>query len=71
MVIVEVVVADLPTRLYLTVLVRESAGSTDVRPYFSKYGYRVSRKYGNRSVNEYEFVASRASGRALMGSYHS
>ena len=34
--------ADLPSRPYLTVLVRKSAGSMDVRPYFSKYGHRVS-----------------------------
>ena len=34
-------VPDLPTRPYFTVLVRKSAGSTDVCPYFSKYGHRV------------------------------
>ena len=60
------VIADLPTRLYLPVLVRKSAGSTEVWPYFSKYGHRVSRKYCNRDV-----VASEADRRALMGSYHS
>ena len=43
--------ADLPARPYLPILVRKSAGSTDVRRYFSKYGHRVSKKYGNRSVN--------------------
>ena len=48
--------AGLPTRPYLPVLVWKSAGSTEVRPYFSKYG--VSRKYGNCDVNECEFVAS-------------
>ena len=41
-----------------------------MRPYFSKYGHRVSRKYGNRDVNKCEFVASEADGRALIGSYH-
>ena len=44
--------ADLPTRSYLPVLVRKSAGSTEVRLYFSKYGHRVSRKYGNHDVND-------------------
>ena len=43
---------------YLTVLERKLAGSMDVHPYFSKYGHRVSRKYGNRNVNECKFVAS-------------
>ena len=65
------VCADLPTGLYLTMLVRKSVGSTDVHPYFWKCGHRVSRKYGNHDVNEYEFVASEADHRALMGSYHS
>ena len=63
--------ADLPARPYLAVLVRKLAGSTDVRPYFSKYRHRVSRKYGNCDVNECKFVASQADGRALMGSYRS
>ena len=62
-----VVKADLPTHLYLTILVRKSASSTDVRPYFSNYGHRVSRKYGNHDVNKCEFVASKADGRALIG----
>ena len=43
---------DLPARLYLTVLIRKSAGSPDVRPHFSKYGHRVSGKYRNRDVND-------------------
>ena len=60
---------DLPTHPYLTVLVRKSASSTDVRRYFSKYGHRVSRKYGNCDVNKCEFVSSEANRRALMGSY--
>ena len=55
----------------MTVLVRKSADRTDVCPYFSKYGHRVSRKYGNRDVNKCEFVASEACHRALMGSYRS
>ena len=63
--------ADLPTRPYLPVLVRKSASSTHVQPYFSKYGHRVSRKYRNRDVNECEFVASEADRRPLMGSYRS
>ena len=57
---------------YLSVFARigtEIGGSTDVQSYFSKYGYRVSRKFGNRDVNECEFVASEANHRALMGSY--
>ena len=54
---------DLPTHPYLTVLVWKSAGSMDVRPYFSEYGHRVSRKYGNHDVNECKFVASEASRR--------
>ena len=51
---------DLPTQQYLTVLVWKSAGSTDVHPYFSKYGHRVSRKYRSGDVNECEFVAGEA-----------
>ena len=43
--------ADQPTRPYLPVLVQKLAGSTDVHPYFSKCGHRVSRKYGNRYMN--------------------
>ena len=58
--------ADLSTRPYLPVLVRKSAGSTDVRSYFSKYRHRVSRKYRNRDVNECEFVANEADHRPLM-----
>ena len=50
-------VADLPTHLCLTVLVRISASSTDVHPYFSKYGHRVSRKYVDRDMIKCEFVA--------------
>ena len=38
----------------------------DVHPYFSKYGHRVSRKYGKCDVNECKFVASEADRRALM-----
>ena len=49
---------DLPTRPYLTVLAWKSADSTDVRPYFSKCGHSVSRKYRNRDVNEFLSVAS-------------
>ena len=41
-------ITDLPTRPYL---VWKSARHTDVRPYFSKYGRKVSRKYGNCDVN--------------------
>ena len=52
--------ADLPTHPYLTVLVRKWAGSTDVCTYFSKYGQRVSRKYGNRDMNERGFSISEA-----------
>ena len=44
--------ADLPTRLYLPVLVRKLVGSMEVCSYFSKYGHRVSRKYRNRDVND-------------------
>ena len=55
-----------PTCLYLTVVDRKSAGSTDICPYISKYRPRVSRKYGNHDVNECEFVASEADRRALM-----
>ena len=50
---------------------RKSAGSMDVRPYFSKYGHRVFGKYRNRNVNECDFVARKADHRALMGSYRS
>ena len=63
--------SDLPMRPYLTVLVWKSAGSTDVRLFLSKYGHRVSRKYGNRDVNKCEFVASEANRKVLMGSYRS
>ena len=62
------VLPDLPVRPYLTVLVRKSTSSMDVHPYFSKYGHRVSRKYGNGNMNECGLVAS--GHRALMGSYH-
>ena len=34
---------------YPSIFVWKSAGSTDVRAYFSKYGQRVSRKYGKYS----------------------
>ena len=64
-------IADLPTDPYLTVLVRKSAGCTDVRLYFSKYGHRVSRKYGNGDVNECKFVSNKADRKSLMGSYRS
>ena len=40
-----------------------------MRLYFSKYGHRVSRKYGNHDVNECEFIASEGDRRVLMGSY--
>ena len=57
---------DLPTHLYLTVLVWKSAGSTDVRWYFSKQEHRVSRKYTNRDMNEWEFITSKADRLVLM-----
>ena len=60
------VCADLPAHPYLTVLVRKSAGSADVRLYFSNYGQRGSRKYGNRDVNECKFIASEADRSAVM-----
>ena len=63
--------ADLPTRLYLAVLAWKSAGSMDVRTYFSEYGHTVSRKYGNRDVNKCKFVASEAVRRSLMEGYRS
>ena len=63
--------SDLPTCPYLMVLVRKSASSMDIRPYFSKYGHGVSRKYGNGIVNECKFVACEADRRALIGGYHS
>ena len=54
--------ANLPTRLYLslylTVLVEKSPSGTDVHAYFHRQ--RVSKKYGNRDVNELAFVASKA-----------
>ena len=62
---------DLPTRPYLTVLIRKSASSMDERQYFSKYGSRLFRKHGNCYMNECEFVAREADRRVLMGSYHS
>ena len=49
--------ADLPVRLYLTVFVWKSTGSTGVRVYFSKYGQRFFRKYGNHDMNERKCVA--------------
>ena len=52
--------ADLPTHPYFTILVRKSAGSTDVHQYFSKHGHRISRKYGNHDMNKCEFVPSKA-----------
>ena len=61
----------LPTCLYLTVLVRKSASSTDVRLYFSKYRHSGSRKYRNRDVNACEFIASEADCRALVRRYRS
>ena len=63
------IVTDLPTRLYLTILVWNLGSSTDVRLYFSKYGHRVSRKYGHCDMNECEFITSEADHRVLMGSY--
>ena len=42
----------------LSVFVRKSASSMDVRAYFSKYAQRVSKKYRNCDVNECEFIAS-------------
>ena len=30
----------------------------DVHTYFSKYGQKVYRKYGNHDMNECEFIAS-------------
>ena len=50
--------ADLPTRLYLTVWVRKSVSNKNVWAYFSKYGQRVSRQYGNRDVNKCKFIAN-------------
>ena len=44
---------------YLTVFLRKSPGSMDVSTYFSKYGQRVSGKYGNHDMNDCEFVASK------------
>ena len=44
--------ADLPICPYLPVLVWKLVGSMEVRLYFSKYGHRVSRKYGNCDVND-------------------
>ena len=49
---------DLPTHPYFTTLVRKSVSSMDVQAYFSKYGQRVSRKYGNCDVNKCQFVFS-------------
>ena len=49
----------------------ELAGSMDVRLYFSKCGHRVSRKYGNRDMNECVFVVSEVNRRPLMGSFRS
>ena len=42
---------DLPTYPYMPVLVQKLAGSAEVRPYFSKYGHRIFRKYGNGDVS--------------------
>ena len=47
-VIVISTVADLPTCPYLPVLVWKSAGSTDVRPYFSKYGHSFQKVLKSR-----------------------
>ena len=63
--------SDLPTWLYLPVLVQKSAGSTEARPYFAKYGHRVSRKYGNRDMNDGSLLPAKHDRRPLMGSYHS
>ena len=63
---VYVCVSDLPTHPYMAVFVQISAGSMDVGAYSSKYGQRVSRKYGNRDMNECEFVASEVDHWALM-----
>ena len=57
-----VMVADLPTH---------PAGSTDVCPYFSKYGHGISRKYRNHDMNKCKFIAREADCRALIGNYHS
>ena len=43
----------------------------DVHLYFSKYGHRVSRKYGNRDVNKCVFFAHKANRRVLMEGYRS
>ena len=67
--IVKWFLADLLTHPYLLILVWKLAGSTDVRPYFSKYGHRASRKYRKCDMNKCEFVSSEANRRALMGSY--
>ena len=52
-------VADLTTCLYLPILVWKSSSSTEVHPYFSKYGHKVSRKYGNCSVNNTSFLPAK------------
>ena len=54
----------LPAHPRLTIFVRKSAGSTDVRAYLSKY--EVSRKYRSHSMKECEFVASKVDCWALM-----
>ena len=60
------VYTDLPTRSYLTVLVRKSVSSTAVQTYFSKFWQRVSRKYGNCDVNKCELVANKLDFWALV-----
>ena len=50
---------DLPTHPYLPVLVRKLAGSTEVRPYFLKYGHRVSKKYRNCDVNSVSLLPAK------------
>ena len=43
----------------------------EVRPYFSKYGHRVSRKYGNRDMNNASLLPAEPDRSGLMGSYRS
>ena len=50
---------DMLTCLYLPVLERKLASSTEVRPYFSKYGHRVSRKYRNRNMNDASLLSAK------------
>ena len=55
---------------YPPVLVWKLASSVEVQLYFSKYGLRVSRKYGNCDVNDASLLLAKPI-LALMGSYRS